>query len=149
GAALQGIAAAVTGLTLVTSDGSVVACSADEDPALFHAARVSLGALGIITEVELQCVPPFQLHAVEGSASIGEVLDSVDALAAANDHVDIPSFPHPDRCLLKRNTRVEASPPGAAGRPLSAWRETLDDRFLANTAYEQINRLATRRPGWV
>ncbi|HLS46354.1 MAG TPA: D-arabinono-1,4-lactone oxidase [Ornithinicoccus sp.] len=149
GAALQGIAAAVTGLTLVTSDGSVVECSADEDPALFHAARVSLGALGIITEVELQCVPPFQLHAVEGSASIGEVLDSVDALAAGNDHVDIHWFPHTDRCLLKRNNRVEAPPPGAAGRPLPAWRETLDDRFLANTAYEQINRLATRRPGWV
>lgn len=149
GAALQGIAAAVTGLTIVTADGSVVECSADEDPALFHAARVSLGALGIVTEVELQCVAAFQLHAVEVSASIREVLGSIDELASANDHVDIHWFPHTDRCLLKRNNRVEAPLPGAAGRPLPAWRETLDDRFLANTAYEQVNRLATRRPGWV
>src|SRR5690606_33483172 len=86
GAALQGIAAAVTGLTIVTADGSVVECSAEETPALFHAARVSLGALGIVTEVELQCVAAFQLHAVEVSASIREVLGSIDELASANDH---------------------------------------------------------------
>src|ERR1700758_4139560 len=57
GAGLGGIATQVTGLELVLADGSVVACSADQRPDLFNAARVSVGALGVISTVTLQCVP--------------------------------------------------------------------------------------------
>ena len=69
GARLQGIAAAVCGLTLVLADGSTLTCSADVEPEVFAAARVGLGALGVVTEVELQCVPAFRLHAKETGTS--------------------------------------------------------------------------------
>ena len=64
----QGIAAAVSGLTLVLADGSTLECSAQVEPEVFAAARVGLGALGVVTEVELQCVPAYRLHAKEASA---------------------------------------------------------------------------------
>lgn len=35
--------------------------SVDADPALFELARVGLGALGVVAEVTLQCVPAHQL----------------------------------------------------------------------------------------
>ena len=63
GAGLGGIATQVTGLELVLADGSVVSCSADEKPDLFSAARVSVGALGVLSSVTLQCVPAFTLAA--------------------------------------------------------------------------------------
>src|SRR5690606_5045286 len=44
----RGIAAAVCGLTLVLADGSLVTCSAEVEPELFEAARVGLGALGVV-----------------------------------------------------------------------------------------------------
>ena len=51
------ISTQVRALELVTADGSVLTCSATENPELFTAARVSLGTLGIIATVTLQCVP--------------------------------------------------------------------------------------------
>src|SRR5690606_41934359 len=54
GARFGGLATQVRGLELVLADGSVVTCSADEQPELFAAARVGLGALGVITTVTLQ-----------------------------------------------------------------------------------------------
>lgn len=149
GARRHGIAAAVTALTLVTADGSVIECSREREPDVFHAGRVSLGALGVITAVELQCVPAFRLHATERGADIHEVLRGADALTAGHDHVDVHWFPHTDRCLLKCNDEAASPRRGGAGRPLPVWREALDDRFLSNIVYEGLNRLATARPALV
>lgn len=149
GAQRHGIAAAVTGLTIVTADGSVIECSPEQEPEVYQAGRLSLGALGVITEVELQCVPAFRLHATERGAALSQVLGDVDRMVAEHDHVDIHWFPHTDRCLLKCNSQVSTPPPGAAGRPLPSWRAALDDRFLSNTVFERLNRLATRRPSIV
>ena len=69
----QGIAAAVSGLTLVLADGSTLECSAEVAPEVFAAAGVGLGALGVVTEVELQCVPAFRLHARESAVSLTDL----------------------------------------------------------------------------
>ncbi len=142
----QGIAAAVVGLALVLADGSVLRCSADEEPEVFAAARVALGALGVVVEVELQCVPAFRLHARESGESFSEVLARIHDLADAHDHVDMHWFPHTDRVLVKRNDVVA---PGEGPGPLPRWRARLDDDLLANRVFEGVNRLSTRAPGVV
>ncbi|HMM95510.1 D-arabinono-1,4-lactone oxidase [Phycicoccus sp.] len=139
----QGIAAAVCGLTLVLADGSVLRCSAEESPEVFEAARVGLGALGVVVEVELQCVPAFRLHARESGESFSSVLGGIHELADAHDHVDMHWFPHTDRVLLKRNDRVG---PGEGPGPLPPWRSRLDDDLLANRVYEGVNRVLARAP---
>src|SRR3989442_1349350 len=49
GARLGGLATQVEALELVLADGSVVTCSASSRPGLFAAARVGLGAFGVIS----------------------------------------------------------------------------------------------------
>ena len=146
GMRLQGIAAAVCGLTLVLADGSVLTCSADVEPDAFAAATVGLGALGVVTEVELQCVPAFRLHAKESAARLSELLPTLQAEADAHDHVDVLWFPHTDRVLVKRNDRVGH---GEGPPALSRWRTRLEDDLLANRVFEVANRLGAARPTMV
>jgi len=144
GARLFGIAKAIAALQLVTADGSVVEIDASHE--LFDAARVGLGALGIVTEVTLQCVPAFLLHAREEPMPLSAVLADLDALVDGNDHFEFYFFPHTDKALTKRNNRVAE---GTAPAPLPRWRHLLDDELLSNTVYERVQRLATRRPSFI
>lgn len=146
GAAFRGIADAVVGLQLVLADGSVRECDANNDPDLFQAARVGLGALGIVTEVTLQCVSAFALEAREEPGTLSATLASFDEVMASADHVEFYWFPHTDRILLKRNTRL---PLDAPGRPLPRWRAWLDDDLLSNRVFEAVNRVSAARPSWV
>ena len=142
----QGIAAAVSGLTLVLADGSTLECSAEVEPEVFAAAGVGLGALGVVTEVELQCVPAYRLHAKESAASLTDLLPVIQQEADAHDHVDLLWFPHTDRVATKRNDVVG---PGEGPPPLAPWRSRLEDDLLANRLFEGVNRLGAARPSLV
>ncbi|MGW1339698.1 D-arabinono-1,4-lactone oxidase [Kribbella sp. NPDC002412] len=146
GARLGGLATQVVGLELVTADGSVLHCSAEENPDVFAAARISVGALGVITSLTLQCVPAFLLRAQEMPLPLPEVLDGFDELADGNDHFEFYWFPHTGIALTKRNNRVAA---GVGASPVGRIRGWVDDELLSNKVFELTNRLATRRPGLV
>src|SRR6266851_5315050 len=60
---LASIAAQVASLEMVLADGTITSCSAGTD--LFLAARVGLGALGVLTAVTFRVVPGFLLRAQE------------------------------------------------------------------------------------
>ncbi|GGR47434.1 L-gulonolactone oxidase [Nocardioides luteus] len=143
GAAFGNISTQVRGLELVLADGSVVQCSATERPELFEAARVSFGALGVITKVTLQCVPLYALHAVDAAAPLDEVLDGVDDLVAANDHFEFFWFPHTTTALARRFNRL---PGDTELRPMSRLVQTLDDRIVTNVGFEAMLRVGTRFP---
>ena len=98
------------------ADGSVVACSASSRPELFAAARIGLGALGVVTTVTLRCVPAFTLLADERPMPVEGVLEQFDALAEANDHFEFYWFPYGSNALVKRNNRLPERP-GPAGTP--------------------------------
>ncbi len=146
GAKLGGLATQVAGLTLVTADGSVLTCSAEENADVFAAARISVGALGVITSLTLQCVPAFLLRAQEMPLPLGEVLSGFDEFADGNDHFEFYWFPHTDLALTKRNNRV---PPGIGPSPVGRLRGWVDDELLSNKVFELTNRLAVRRPSLV
>ena len=52
----------VEGLTLVTATGDLLECSPEHNPAIFKAAQVSLGTLGIIAKVKLRVIPAKRMH---------------------------------------------------------------------------------------
>jgi L-gulono-1,4-lactone dehydrogenase len=140
GGRLHGIAAAVVGVQLVTADGQVV--EVDEQHPWFGAARVSLGALGIITEVTLQCVPAFLLHAREEPMPLPEVIEHLPELIQENDHFEFYWFPHTEKALVKRNNRV---PDGTKRAPVGRVRHLIDDELLSNGVFGLLNEVAVRR----
>ncbi|MFM7537686.1 MAG: D-arabinono-1,4-lactone oxidase [Acidimicrobiales bacterium] len=140
----HGIASQVVGLRLVAGDGRIVACTAEQEPEVFHCARVGLGALGVVSTVTLAVVPAFHLHAVERAAGLDETLDGLDELLARNEHLELYWFPHTDRTLVKANNRVVDRPPD---RP--RWREVLDDEVLANGVFGLGCRLGALFPAVV
>jgi L-gulono-1,4-lactone dehydrogenase len=141
---LGSIAAQVTALELVRADGSIVTAAADSDPALFQAARVGLGALGVLTAVTFQVVPAFLLEAREEPMRWAEVISRLDELTSDNEHFEFYWFPHTDGCLTKRNNRTEGP-----ARPLPGWRYRLDDEFLSNTVFGATCRLGQRYPATI
>ena len=60
------LAEQVAGLELVLADGSVVQCSEQDRPQLFHAALIGLGAFGIVTAVTWRTEPLFVLEPTNG-----------------------------------------------------------------------------------
>jgi L-gulonolactone oxidase len=141
GAALGCLSTFVTGLRLVTADGSVLECSEAERPDVFAAARVGLGALGVVSEVTLRCAEAFVLLAQERPEPLADVLAGLPELIEGNDHFEFYWFPYTERVQSKRNNRVPAN-----DRPLPRWREWLDDRFLSNIAYSVACRLGRAVP---
>ena len=143
GARLGGIATQLRGLDLILADGSLLRCSAEENPDVFAAARVGLGALGVIATVTLQCEPAYALSAAEAPDLLDAVLAELDANIDGNDHFEFYWFPHTRRVLTKRNNRV---PPGAGLRPLGRMRHYVDDEVLSNKVFAGVQRLTTRWP---
>ncbi|MCU1352144.1 MAG: FAD-linked oxidoreductase, partial [Acidimicrobiales bacterium] len=144
GARFGNLATQVVGLRLVTGDGEVVACSEDVDRELWRGARVGVGALGLISAVTIQCVPAFNLHAVEEAARIDDVLADLDALVDGNDHYEMFWIPGTRWALTKRNRRTDEP---VAPRP--AWRAFRNDVLLDNVAFGAMHRIGVRRPAWI
>lgn len=81
GAGLQCLSANITALSLVTATGDQVHCNPEQNPELFQAARVSLGALGIVTDITLQNTRPYRLKRVSEWMPIDDILDTAQDTA--------------------------------------------------------------------
>jgi len=138
-----GISTQVRSLELVLADGSVVTCTPTERPDLFGAARISLGALGVITKVTLQCVPLYAMRAIDAKAPLDETLEQVGELVETNDHFEFFWFPHTSTALTRRFERLPGNSPL---KPMSTFTKVLDDKIVTNIGFEALLRLGTRFP---
>ena len=107
GAKFGGLATFVEGLEIVTADGEVLRCSSKEEPEVLHCARVSLGALGVVTKATLKCVPAFTLHHIERPRRFDDVLSDLDAEVANNDYFEFYWLPHTDSCAVIANNQTD------------------------------------------
>lgn len=142
GVRFGGIATQIRALRLVLADGSDVRCSADERPELFAAARVGLGALGIVTEVTLQTEPLFVLHVRERPAPLEDTLDGLTELVDAHDHFEFFWFPHTTTALTKTGTRL----PGDAERRPIGRVAAIADEVLSNKVFGALLRAGSVAP---
>jgi FAD-linked oxidoreductase len=140
GEAFGNLSARMVGGRLVTAAGTVLDVEA-QDADLLRAARVSLGALGVLSEVRLQTVPAFRLHKVEEVRPLAEVLEDLDELVAGHDHVELYALPWSSRSLLLRSRRTDepAAPP-------PRWRTWLTDELVNNTGLGLLQRTGRRFP---
>jgi L-gulonolactone oxidase len=133
----------VEALEIVTGTGEVLRCSATQNPDLFQAARVGVGAVGVITEVTLRCVDAFILHADERPEPLREVLASIDERVAKNDHFEFYWMPYTEKTLTKSNNRVPSD-----HKPRTKFSAWFNDDLLENTVIGGVCRLSRAVPAW-
>ncbi|MGW0710452.1 D-arabinono-1,4-lactone oxidase [Streptomyces sp. NPDC002643] len=138
------IAAQIRGLELVTADGSILTCSATENPEVFAAARVGIGALGIVTAITFAVEPIFLLTAREEPMPFERVLAEFDELHAENEHFEFYWFPHTGNTNTKRNNR--SAGPEKPVPQLSGW---FEDEFLSNGVFQVANWVGQAVPATI
>src|SRR5690606_4514661 len=116
----------------------------DENADVLDVARVGLGALGIVSTVTLQCVPAFNLHAVERAEPVDQVMEAWDENVDGNDHFELFWIPNTPIALTKRNRRTQEPV-----RPRPRWQAWRDDYLIANLGLDLLCRVGRWRPALV
>jgi L-gulonolactone oxidase len=127
-------------MRLVTATGEVRELTEDTDREAFLAARVSLGALGVISAVTIQAVPLYTLHRRDETMPLPETLDRLDELADASDHFEFFAFPYADRAITRTTRRSIEQP-----HPTPAWKRDVHQR-LDDGALGTLCRIGRRFP---
>lgn len=81
GAGIGCMSTFIEGMQLVDARGDLVDCDANNNAELFQAAKVSLGALGVVTQVKLQNVAPYRLRRATVWREFDEILEIADGMA--------------------------------------------------------------------
>ncbi|MEL6989194.1 MAG: FAD-binding protein, partial [Bacteroidota bacterium] len=101
------ISSQVIGLKFINGRGKKIECTLEKNPTLFKAAKVSLGVLGIITEITLQCVPTYKLLIQNQKEKISDVLNSIHDRNHQNRNFEYYWFPYTDTAWTKSTNIVE------------------------------------------
>jgi L-gulono-1,4-lactone dehydrogenase len=144
GARFRNLSAQVESLELVLADGGLLSVSSQSDPDAHLAARVGLGALGIVYSATLRAVPAFVMRRVDSPLPLEETLASVDELARRNEHFEFYVFPYTNAALVIERNRVE-EPPRPRGR-VSAY---VNEILIENQAMDVLSRIGRRFPATI
>lgn len=90
----------IAGARVLTAAGELLDIDAG-DPDLLNAARVSLGALGVFTELRMHVAPTYRLHRKEWCVHIEDCLSHLDALVEQNRNFDFYWHPRRDEAQLR------------------------------------------------
>jgi FAD-linked oxidoreductase len=143
GGRFGGLATQITGARLVSGDGQLLTVDETQNADLLPAVRLGLGALGILVDITIQCVPAYLLQAVERPEPLEEVLEAYLRRSAEADHFEFYWFPHTATALTKTNTRL---PIDARREPLGRFGRWVDDELLANGVYRGVCAVGTVAP---
>jgi FAD/FMN-containing dehydrogenase len=101
GKRLQNLASMLKGCRMIAADGTIKSFTEERDPDLMRAMRVSLGALGLFTEITLDIVPLFKLHRREFFTSTDECVGFFDMLCEENRNADFYWYPRRDDVKIR------------------------------------------------
>ncbi|WP_026613480.1 D-arabinono-1,4-lactone oxidase [Ensifer aridi] len=95
GAALGNMASQIVGMRLVQPNGSILVVD-ETTPDLLEAARVSVGMLGVISEITLQVMDSYNLYEKLWRCDFDECMEQHDELAARHRHFGFFWCPVPE-----------------------------------------------------
>ncbi len=110
GLAFGTISTQVRKLRFVNGKGEIVECSETDNQDLFKATQVSLGALGVITEITLQCLPAYRLELVNKKEDLQEVLNTFEVRNQNNRNFEFYYFPHASKVWTKTSNIATDQP---------------------------------------
>lgn len=141
GIAFGSISTQVRALTLVLASGELLSCSPTQEPDIFKAAQVSLGSLGVLARVRLQCVPSYVLRDVRKNVDLNQCLADFEDSCRRHRHFEFWWFPYSDRAATKA-LDIVASP-----RPRSAVKRVLADKLLETGVFWAASEAVRLFPG--
>ncbi|KAJ1802747.1 D-arabinono-1,4-lactone oxidase [Coemansia sp. RSA 2598] len=100
------LSSVITHLVIIDGTGRRHECDGGGERDLFDAARCGLGALGIVTQVTVQCEPAFNLHAIQTPENLDGILDNLREVVYSAEHVRFWWFPHTDDAVVWRANRT-------------------------------------------
>lgn len=140
------LATQVVAMRLVTGRGEILELDEATAPDRLDAARVSLGALGLVTRMTLRVCPAFRLCEEREPARFEDALALIrrpDALRAV-DHLKLWWFPLTDQVQIYRQRRTDE--PVSRRRGLGVLSE---DAPLTQLLFSGILRLGDRAPALI
>lgn len=151
------LATTILELEIVVADGSIVQCSRQSNKDLFLASLCSMGTMGVITKITLQCVADYSLEAHQSAMSLTHILENLDTLnpkqlTLVQESGDVEEeevvengngasggrfrfwwFPHTqDDCIVWRahKVSVDAVPTSANKTTLQIWIDYIRDMWI-------------------
>jgi FAD-linked oxidoreductase len=141
GTAFGNLATQVSGFTMATAGGELVHGSESENPDLFRAGRISLGALGVHTRMELRLLPSYRLEYLSVAADLEETLDRLDEYNRDHRNFEFYWFPYTRAAQLKFIDQTEGP---VRDNPLLRF---LNKQFLENNVFFALSEIGHRFPG--
>lgn len=140
GSAFANMSTLAVGMTFVNGLGQIVRCSETEKPELLRAARLSLGSMGVITEVVLQCVPAYSLKRIIDRAPLQDVLEQYPTLNQQHRNFEFYWFPNTEYTMTRTSDLTEE--PAEEG----GLKDYLQEVVLENYAFKVLNEVAYNFP---
>jgi FAD/FMN-containing dehydrogenase len=100
----------VSEVRLVTGTGEVLDVSATSNSHLLPAARLSLGVLGVVTQLTLDLQPRYELHRRSWCAPVAWTLDHLAELQHTNRNMDFYWYPRSDLTQIRTLNRADDAP---------------------------------------
>ncbi len=105
GARFASLSSQLLSATLVAGTGEVVTISDSQDLELWPSVKLSLGALGIFTELVFRIVPGYRIRTSEEQVRMTELVDEFTVLASGADHFAASWRPHTDEVFVTQGFR--------------------------------------------
>lgn len=140
------ISTQVKAIRFVNGLGDIIECSEEHQKNLFKAAQLSLGALGVITQVTLQCVPAYKLELINEKKRLEEILDQYHQINSNNRNFEFYWFPNTAYVMTKTSNMANQK---ADKTGLSTF---FQEYVLENMAFKLLCEYAYRFPSknkWV
>ncbi|CAF0889707.1 unnamed protein product [Brachionus calyciflorus] len=97
----------VTEIEMILASGEIKTYSKNSNADQFGAILCSLGCLGIILSVTIQCEKSFKLEQIEYPGRLEEMLESLDEHLKSSDHFRMFWYPHTDYVMCYNASRTK------------------------------------------
>ena len=143
GSSLQhgNLAHPIVGMRLIDGTGQVHVLDADDER--LAAARVGLGALGVITELTIQCVPAFTLTETVTPMSLDEAAEHLPEIARSAEFVKLWWLPPSKKLHIYRYSRTDQA---IDVRPGGRW---VDEHVINRFVFPAVLRFGALVPAAV
>lgn len=140
GGRFANISSRVVGMRVVNGAGEAVDVGGDD----LRAARVGLGALGVVSAITVRCVPAFRIRRIDEPRSLDDVLPRLDELVDGVDHFEAFVLPYTRTALTLTSERTDREP-----RPRSRAQAIFQDLVVENGVLGLASAIGKLRPALI